>query len=133
MRSDNAAAAERVAKVLSSRELRSHHRRQPEATKQFCRVGVGGVKRVLLALLVVVGHSSGSGGCSSQLQLLSHSQLRVVIVAVISSLICLLIQYYFKLLYALLSCLFILVDMVLLRVRSTANSRTQRPTIIIAN
>jgi len=38
-----------VAKVLSSRELCSHHRRQPDPIKQFCRVGVGGVKWVLVA------------------------------------------------------------------------------------
>ena len=36
-----------VAKVLSSRELCSHDRRQPDPTKQFCRVGLGGVKWVL--------------------------------------------------------------------------------------
>jgi len=36
--------------VLCSCELCSHHRRQPDPTKQFCRVGVGGVKWVLLSL-----------------------------------------------------------------------------------
>ena len=36
--------------VLCSCELCSHHRRQPDRTKQFCRVGVGGVKWVLLSL-----------------------------------------------------------------------------------
>ena len=36
-----------VVKVLSSRELCSHHQREPDPTKQFCRVGVGGVKWVL--------------------------------------------------------------------------------------
>ena len=34
-----------------SRELCSHHRRQPDPTKQFCRVGVGGVKWVVVTSL----------------------------------------------------------------------------------
>ena len=36
-----------AAASLTSREFCSHHRRQPDSTKQFCRVGVGGVKWVL--------------------------------------------------------------------------------------
>jgi len=62
--------------VLTSREFCSHHRRQPDSTKQFCRVGVGGVKWVLGGFAVaslqrwplnVLQHSAGKTACLKSL------------------------------------------------------------------
>jgi len=57
--------------------LCSHHRRQPDPTKQFCRVEVGGVKWVLVSSV----RHSGTRAAGEQMTLSAWIGLYIWVVA----------------------------------------------------